>query len=89
MLGAPFGHRFDDVEERTRTLYLAEAPETCLREVLAAAAKSASVAKVDTRRRRYGCAGAEESTADMLRLRGGVASLLNADGVGVTGLLSR
>lgn len=30
-----FGHRFDDVHGRFRTLYCAELPETCLREVLA------------------------------------------------------
>ncbi len=30
-----FSHRFDDVHRRFRTLYLAELPETCLREVLA------------------------------------------------------
>ncbi|BBY63490.1 RES family NAD+ phosphorylase [Mycolicibacterium helvum] len=30
-----FNHRFDDVDRRFRTLYLAEATETCLREVLA------------------------------------------------------
>jgi hypothetical protein len=30
-----FNHRFDDVHRRFRTLYCAELPETCLREVLA------------------------------------------------------
>jgi RES domain len=30
-----FNHRFDDIQRRFRTLYLAELPETCLREVLA------------------------------------------------------
>jgi hypothetical protein len=30
-----FNHRFDDIERRFRTLYCAEMPETCLREVLA------------------------------------------------------
>jgi hypothetical protein len=30
-----FSHRFDDVHHRFRTLYCAELPETCLREVLA------------------------------------------------------
>jgi hypothetical protein len=30
-----FGHRFDDIRRRFRTLYCAELPETCLREVLA------------------------------------------------------
>jgi hypothetical protein len=30
-----FSHRFDDIEQRFRTLYLAELDETCLREVLA------------------------------------------------------
>ncbi len=30
-----FNHRFDDLQRRFRTLYLAEQPETCLREVLA------------------------------------------------------
>lgn len=30
-----FSHRFDDVQGRFRTLYCAELPETCLREVLA------------------------------------------------------
>ncbi|WP_241178697.1 RES domain-containing protein [Mycobacterium sp. P7213] len=30
-----FSHRFDDIHHRFRTLYLADLPETCLREVLA------------------------------------------------------
>jgi hypothetical protein len=30
-----FNHRFDDIQRRFRTLYFAELPETCLREVLA------------------------------------------------------
>lgn len=30
-----FSHRFDDIQHRFRTLYLADLPETCLREVLA------------------------------------------------------
>jgi hypothetical protein len=30
-----FNHRFDDIRRRFRTLYCAESPETCLREVLA------------------------------------------------------
>jgi hypothetical protein len=30
-----FSHRFDDIRRRFRTLYCAELPETCLREVLA------------------------------------------------------
>ena len=30
-----FNHRFDDIHRRFRTLYCAESPETCLREVLA------------------------------------------------------
>jgi RES domain len=30
-----FNHRFDDIHRRFRTLYCAELPETCLREVLA------------------------------------------------------
>jgi hypothetical protein len=30
-----FNHRFDDLSHRFRTLYVAESPETCLREVLA------------------------------------------------------
>ena len=30
-----FSHRFDDIHRRFRTLYCAELPETCLREVLA------------------------------------------------------
>ncbi|GFG48998.1 hypothetical protein CQY20_27625 [Mycolicibacterium agri] len=30
-----FSHRFDDIRHRFRTLYLADLPETCLREVLA------------------------------------------------------
>jgi hypothetical protein len=30
-----FNHRFDDIHRRFRTLYFAELPETCLREVLA------------------------------------------------------
>lgn len=30
-----FNHRFDDIHHRFRTLYLADLPETCLREVLA------------------------------------------------------
>lgn len=30
-----FSHRFDDLHRRFRTLYCAERPETCLREVLA------------------------------------------------------
>jgi hypothetical protein len=30
-----FNHRFDDIHQRFRTLYCAEFPETCLREVLA------------------------------------------------------
>ncbi|MEE6176818.1 RES family NAD+ phosphorylase [Mycobacterium sp. 050134] len=30
-----FGHRFDDIHRRFRTLYCAESAETCLREVLA------------------------------------------------------
>ena len=30
-----FNHRFDDIEQRFRTLYCAELPETCLREVVA------------------------------------------------------
>ena len=30
-----FSHRFDDIQRRFRTLYCAELPETCLREVLA------------------------------------------------------
>jgi hypothetical protein len=40
------------------------------------------------RRRWYSCAGAEESTARMLRLRCGIASLLNATVVAMTGFLS-
>ena len=30
-----FNHRFDDTRRRFRTLYCAQSPETCLREVLA------------------------------------------------------
>jgi RES domain len=37
-----FSNRFDDVHRRFRTLYCAELPETCLREVLAAATSSRS-----------------------------------------------
>ncbi len=31
-----FNHRFDDTRRRFRTLYCAQFPQTCLREVLAA-----------------------------------------------------
>jgi hypothetical protein len=53
-----WGHRFDDLKQRHRTLYCAETPETALREVLADLRPNA--AAIAKHRQMYG-AGAIES----------------------------
>jgi RES domain len=52
-----WGHRFDDIERRYRTLYCAETPETALREVLADLRPNA--AAIAKHRARYGAAAGE------------------------------
>jgi hypothetical protein len=57
-----FSHRFDDIERRFRTLYLAESDVTCLREVLADFRPN-----LEARRRhieRYGPEAAEDFVAE-------------------------
>ena len=62
-----FSHRFDDIHHRFRTLYCAELPETCLREVLADFRPN-----LDAMRRhveRYGPEAAEDFTAQPVTAR--------------------
>lgn len=52
-----WGHRFDDVSRRHRTMYCAETPQTALREVLADLRPNAAV--IAKHLERYGAAGAD------------------------------
>jgi RES domain len=56
-----FSHRFDDIRRRFRTLYCAESPETCLREVLADFRPN--LAALRRHVERYGPEAAEDFTA--------------------------
>jgi hypothetical protein len=62
-----FNHRFDDLHRRFRTLYCAERPETCLREVLGDFRPS--LAAVERHVARYGPQAAEDVPAAPITAR--------------------